>query len=68
MRMKAARSLREMTRLLDTDLRLRRLCLINPGQAAYSRTRQSIPWQEAELLKEARKLEAQQRQSAENAG
>jgi hypothetical protein len=36
--MKAARSLREMTRLLDTDLRLRRLCLIKPGQAAYSRS------------------------------
>jgi len=27
-----------MTRLLDTDLRLRRLCLIKPGQAAYSRS------------------------------
>jgi transposase len=38
MRMKGVRSLREMTRLLDTDLRLRRLCLIKPGQAAYSRS------------------------------
>jgi len=36
--MKGVRSLREMTRLLDTDLRLRRLCLIKPGQAAYPRS------------------------------
>jgi len=28
MRMKGVRSLREMTRLLDTDLRLRELCLL----------------------------------------
>jgi transposase len=38
MRMKGVRSLREMTRLLDTDLRLRRLCLIKPGEAGYSRS------------------------------
>ena len=36
--MKGVRSLREMTRLLDTDLRLRRLCLIKPRQAAYHRS------------------------------
>ena len=36
--MKAARSLREMTRLLDTDQRLRKLCLIRAGEAAYSRS------------------------------
>ena len=35
MRMKAIRSLREMTRILDTDQRLRKLCLIKPGEAAY---------------------------------
>jgi transposase len=38
MRMKGVRSLREMTRLLDTDQRLRRLCLIKPGEAAYPRS------------------------------
>jgi len=38
MRMKGVRSLREMTRLLDTDLRLRRLCLIKPGEAGYPRS------------------------------
>jgi len=38
MRMRAVRSLREMTRLLDTDLRLRRLCLIKPGEKGYSRS------------------------------
>jgi transposase len=38
MRMKAVRSLREMTRQLDTDLRLRKLCLIKPGEAAYPRS------------------------------
>jgi transposase len=38
MRMRGIRSLREMTRLLDTDLRLRRLCLIKPGEAGYPRS------------------------------
>jgi NAD-dependent dihydropyrimidine dehydrogenase PreA subunit len=38
MRMKAVRSLREMSRILDTDPRLRRLCLIKPGEAAYPRS------------------------------
>jgi hypothetical protein len=36
--MKGVRSLREMTRLLNTDLRLRKLCLIKLGQAAYPRS------------------------------
>ena len=30
--------MREMTRLLDVDTRIRRLCLIKPGQAAYPRS------------------------------
>ena len=38
MRMKGVRSLREMTRQLDTDLRLRKLCLIKPCEAAYPRS------------------------------
>jgi transposase len=38
MRMKGVRSLREMTRLLDVDLRLRRLCLIKPGEKGYPRS------------------------------
>jgi hypothetical protein len=38
MRMKGVRSLREMTRLLDFDPRLRKLCLIKPGQAGYPRS------------------------------
>jgi len=38
MRMKGIRSLREMTRLLDTDLRLRKLCLIKPDEAGYPRS------------------------------
>jgi transposase len=38
MRMKGVRSLREMTRLLDMDIRLRRLCLIKPGEAGYPRS------------------------------
>jgi transposase len=38
MRMKGVRSLREMTRLLDADLRLRRLCLIKPGEKGYPRS------------------------------
>jgi transposase len=36
--MKAVRSLREMTRLLDADPRLRKLCLIKKRQAAYPRS------------------------------
>ena len=36
--MKAVRSLREMTRLLDADPRLRKLCLIKPNEAAYPRS------------------------------
>jgi hypothetical protein len=36
--MKAVRSLREMTRLLNTDRRLRRLCLIKKREAAYPRS------------------------------
>jgi transposase len=38
MHMKGIRSLREMTRLLDADLRLRKLCLIKTGEAAYPRS------------------------------
>jgi len=38
MRMKGVRSLREMTRLLDVDQRLRRICLLKTGEAAYSRS------------------------------
>jgi len=38
MRMKGVRSLREMTRLLDTDIRLRKLCLIKPDEAGYPRS------------------------------
>ena len=38
MRMKGVRSLREMTRLLDIDPRLRKLCLIKPDEAAYPRS------------------------------
>jgi len=37
MRMKGVRSLREMTRLLDVDIRLRKLCLIKTGEAGYPR-------------------------------
>jgi hypothetical protein len=36
--MKAVRSLREMTRLLNTDRRLRRLCLIKKRETAYPRS------------------------------
>ena len=36
--MKGVRSLREMTRLLDIDQRLRKLCLIKTGEAAYPRS------------------------------
>ena len=38
MKMKGVRSLREMTRLLDADLRLRKLCLIKKKQTAYPRS------------------------------
>jgi transposase len=36
--MKGVRSLREMTRLLDIDQRLRKLCLIKIGEAGYPRS------------------------------
>jgi hypothetical protein len=36
--MKGVRSLREMTRILDIDIRLRRLCLIKPGEKGYTRS------------------------------
>jgi hypothetical protein len=36
--MKGVRSLREMSRLLDVDPRLRRLCLIKTGEPAYPRS------------------------------
>jgi hypothetical protein len=36
--MKGVRSLREMTRLLDADPRLRKLCLIKPDEAGYPRS------------------------------
>ena len=36
--MKGVRSLREMTRLLDTDQRLRKLCLIKLGEKGYPRS------------------------------
>jgi hypothetical protein len=38
MRMKSVRSLREMTRLLDKDARLRKLCLIRDREPAYPRS------------------------------
>jgi hypothetical protein len=38
MKMRGVRSLREVTRLLDTDLRLRRLCIIKPGEKGYTRS------------------------------
>jgi len=38
MRIKGVRSLREMARLLDTDLRLRKLCLIKTGETGYPRS------------------------------
>jgi hypothetical protein len=38
MKMRGVRSLREMTRLLDTDQRLRRLCLIKTAEKGYSRS------------------------------
>ncbi len=38
MRMKGVRSLREMTRLLDVDTRLRKLCLIKEDEKGYPRS------------------------------
>jgi len=38
MRMKAIRSLRELTRILDVDPRMRRLCLIGDGERGYPRS------------------------------
>ena len=38
MKMKGVRSLREMTRLLDVDPRLRKLCLIKKRETAYPRS------------------------------
>jgi hypothetical protein len=37
MKMKGVRNLREMTRLLDADLRLRKLCLIKKKEADWLR-------------------------------
>jgi hypothetical protein len=36
--MKAVRSLREMTRVLNTDQRIRKLCLVKDGQKGYTRS------------------------------
>ncbi len=38
MRMKGVRSLREMTRILDTDKRIRKLCFIKENQKGYTRS------------------------------
>jgi hypothetical protein len=38
MRMKGIRSLRELARILDTDRRIRRLCLIADGEKGYTRS------------------------------
>jgi IS5 family transposase len=38
MRLKGIRSLRELTRILDVDLRLRRLCLIQKDERGYTRS------------------------------
>jgi len=38
MRMKGVRYLREMTRQLDADQRIRRLCLIKPDEKGYTRS------------------------------
>jgi hypothetical protein len=38
MRMKAIRSLRELTRILDVDKRIRRLCLITDKERGYTRS------------------------------
>ena len=38
MRLKGIRSLRELTRILDVDRRVRRLCLITDKEGGYPRT------------------------------
>jgi len=38
MKMKAVRSLREMTRILNVDQRLRKLCLLKPNEKSYPRS------------------------------
>jgi hypothetical protein len=38
MHMKGVRSLREMTRLLDVDVRLRKICLLKEGEKGYPRS------------------------------
>ena len=38
MRLKGIRSLRELTRILDIDSRLRRLCLIQKDERGYTRS------------------------------
>jgi hypothetical protein len=38
MRMKGIRSLRELTRILDVDQRIRRFCLIRPSERGYTRS------------------------------
>jgi hypothetical protein len=38
MKMKGVRSLREMTRQLDADQRLRQLCLVKQGEKGYTRS------------------------------
>ncbi len=38
MRMKAIRSLRELTRILDVDQRIRRLCLIKEDEGGYPKS------------------------------
>jgi hypothetical protein len=38
MRMKGYRSLRELTRILDVDKRIRRLCLVKRGERGYTRS------------------------------
>jgi hypothetical protein len=38
MRLKGIRSLRELTRILDVDQRIRRLCLIKVDEGSYSRS------------------------------
>jgi hypothetical protein len=38
MRMKGIRSLRELTRILDTDQRIRRLCHVKKGERGYTRS------------------------------
>jgi hypothetical protein len=38
MRLKGIRSLRELTRILDVDQRIRRLCLIKKDEGGYPRS------------------------------